>query len=41
MSKFLKAKTMVRSYYHITKDQVETGNKAEHSRREVERLVGN
>ena len=40
MSKFLRAKTVVRSYHHVTRDMVESGNKAELARREVERLVG-
>ena len=40
MSKFLKAKTVHRSYKHVTKDLIETGNKSEHARREVDRLVG-
>ena len=40
MSKFLRAKTVLRSYHHVTKDLVEGGNKVEHARREVERLVG-
>ena len=41
MSKFLKSRTVYRSYHHVTKAIVEADNKAEHARREVERLVGN
>ena len=39
-SRFLKVKTMFRSYHHVTKVLVESGAKAKHARREVERLVG-
>ena len=39
-SRFLKAKTMWRTYHHVTKDLVEAGSRAKHARREVERLVG-
>ena len=38
--RFLRAKTMWRSYHHVTKDLVEAGSKAKHAKREVERLVG-
>jgi hypothetical protein len=41
MSKFLKSRTVYRSYHHVTKASVEADNKDEHARREVERLVGN
>ena len=41
MSKFLKAKVTVRSFHHVTREQVEAdGKKSEHDRREVDRLVG-
>ena len=39
-SRFLKAKTMWRTYHHVTKELVEAGSRAKHARREVERLVG-
>lgn len=39
-SRFLKAKTMMRSYYHVTQALVETGNKEKHARREVVLLAG-
>ena len=38
--RFLRAKTMSRSYRHVTRDLVEAGSKAKHAKREVERLVG-
>ena len=40
MAKFLKARTVHRSYHHITKEVVESGMEEEHLRREVERLEG-
>ena len=40
MSKFLKARTMYRSYHHVTKELIEQGVEDEHVRREVERLDG-
>ena len=41
-AKFLRAKTVLRSYHHITREMVEEGGKkADHASREVERLVGN
>ena len=40
MAKFLKARTVHRSYHHITREVVESGMEEEHLRREVERLEG-
>ena len=40
MAKFLKVRTVHRSYHHITREVVESGMEEEHLRREVERLEG-
>ena len=40
MSKFLRAKTVLRSYHHVTKEIVEGDKKADFARREVKTLVG-
>ena len=40
MAKFLRAKTVLRSYHHLTKELVEAGKKTDNARREVQTLVG-
>ena len=40
MAKFLRAKTVLRFYHHVTKELVEAGKKTDNARREVQTLVG-
>ena len=40
-AKFLRAKTVLRSYHHISRDMVEKDKQTEHEKREVQTLVGN
>ena len=39
-SKFLKSKTMSRSYFHVTKELVLTGSREKHAKQEVSRFIG-